>query len=60
MGVAYREACIIAPTETWLNGKDCNTELSLDGFWAPLRLDRDPSVTGKSQGGGVFLYVNNR
>ncbi len=56
----YRDACMIALTETWLNGKDCDTELSLDGFGAPLRLDRDPSVTGKSQGGGVCLYVNNR
>lgn len=51
---------MIALTETWLNGKDCDTELSLDGFGTPLRLDRDPSVTGKSQGGGVCLYVNNR
>lgn len=56
----YRDACMTALTETWLNGKDCDTELSLDGFGAPLRLDRDPSVTGKSQGGGVCLYVNNR
>ncbi len=56
----YRDACMIALTETWLNGKDCDTELSLDGFGAPLRLDRDPPVTGKSQGGGVCLYVNNR
>ena len=50
----------MAFTETWLT--DCNqdNDLFIDGFGAPFRLDRKAEVTGKTQGGGVCLYVNKQ
>ncbi|KAE8297833.1 hypothetical protein D5F01_LYC02304 [Larimichthys crocea] len=56
----FRDACIMAFTETWLTSNDPETDLSLSGFGVPIRLDRDADVTGKSHGGGVCLYVNER
>lgn len=57
---AYREACILAFTETWLKAQDIDSVLTIHGFGTPLRTDRDSVITGKSQGGGVFLYINER
>ncbi|KAK7884958.1 hypothetical protein WMY93_028081 [Mugilogobius chulae] len=54
----YKNSCLLALTETWLKNQDSGTELDIEGFGEPLRLDRDPAVTGKSLGGGVCLYVN--
>lgn len=54
----YRNACLIALTETWLKEQDLQPDLEIDGFGVPLRLDRDPAATGKSLGGGLCLYVN--
>lgn len=54
----FRESCILAFTESWLTDYDSATDLEIDGFGSPLRLDRDASVTGKSSGGGVCIYVN--
>ena len=31
-----------------------------EGFGAPIRLDRGAAATGKSSGGGVCLYINQR
>lgn len=56
----FRDACQLAITETWLTDRDSDSDLSLDGFGAPVRPDRAASVTGKSQGEGVCLYVNER
>ena len=56
----YRNACIMAFSETWLSSKDTDTDLSISGFGAPVRLDRDAEATGKSQGGGVCVYINQR
>ncbi len=42
----------------WLRQHDLQSDLDINGFGAPLRLDRDPTVTGKSLGGGLCLYVN--
>ncbi|XP_032419388.1 protein disulfide-isomerase A2 isoform X1 [Xiphophorus hellerii] len=39
-------------TETWLSDRDSNMEMTIAGFGAPVRLDRDAGITGKSQGGG--------
>ena len=56
----FRDTCIIAFNETWLTSTDLEIDLSLSGFGLPIRLDRDADVTGKSLGGGVCLYVNER
>ena len=37
-----------------------NHELTVDGFGAPIRLDRNKVDTRKEQGGGVCLYVNQK
>ncbi|KAK7879847.1 hypothetical protein WMY93_033482 [Mugilogobius chulae] len=44
----FRDACILAFTETWLTSADPQSDFSLPGFGTPVRLDRDPAVTGKS------------
>lgn len=56
----FRDGCLLVITETWLLERDLDAELSGDGFCTPIRPDRDAGVTGKSQGGGVCLYVNGR
>lgn len=56
----YRDVCILAFTETWLKEHVSQDVMEIDGFGAPFRLDRDPTVTGKSLGGGLCLYINKR
>lgn len=56
----FRDACLLAITETWLSERDLDTEEAIDGFGAPVRLDRDADLTGMSRSGGVCLYVNER
>uniref|UniRef100_A0A3B3D7Q5 Ig-like domain-containing protein n=1 Tax=Oryzias melastigma TaxID=30732 RepID=A0A3B3D7Q5_ORYME len=48
----YRTASILAFTITWLNEKDSNDSLHIDGFGSPIRLDRDCKTTQKQLGGG--------
>lgn len=55
---AYKEACIIALTETWLDEAVPDAEVSLDNFTI-LRADRTKD-SGKERGGGVCVYKNNR
>jgi hypothetical protein len=50
----YRDACLMAFTETWLTESDSDSALDISGFGAPLRLDRDSEVTHKTLGGGVY------
>jgi len=47
----YRDACLLGFTETWLNDSDSDASPDINGFRAPIRLDRDSDVTHKSQGG---------
>ena len=54
---AYKEACIIAFTETWLNEAVTDAEVDLDNFTI-LRADRTRG-SRKVKGGGVCMYVNN-
>lgn len=42
----FREACLLAFTETWLKEQDSYSDLEIDGFGEPYRLDRDPTVNG--------------
>ena len=56
----FKDCGILTFTESWLTERDRDADLLIDGFGAPIRLDRDAEVTGKSQGGGVCLYVNQR
>lgn len=56
----YRDTCLMAFTETWLKDSDPDCSLELNGFGFPIRLDRDPGATQKSQGGGVCLYINQK
>ncbi|KAK3558278.1 hypothetical protein QTP86_013926 [Hemibagrus guttatus] len=36
----FRNCCIMAFTETWLTECDRDTDMSIDGFGVPFRLDR--------------------
>ena len=56
----FRESCLLCFTETWLNESINNDQLALSGFGTPIRLDRDLVTTGKSTGGGVCVYINER
>lgn len=56
----FRDACVMAFTETWLTDRESDSSLELKGFGPPVRMDRDSSVTGRTQGGGVCLYINRR
>lgn len=49
----YRNACLLAFTETWLVDNVCDQDLLIDGFSSPVRLDRNQQSMGKVQGGGV-------
>lgn len=49
---------IVVLTETWLNMSVYSSEFSTNK-WNIFRKDRDPILTGKSQGGGVLIGVNN-
>lgn len=46
---SYKNACVIALTETWLKEHDLGQDLGIDGFGQPIRLDRDAQLTGKIQ-----------
>ena len=56
---AYREASMLCFTETWLQEGDPDTAFTLDGFTL-IRGDRSREDTGKSLGGGLCAYVNNK
>lgn len=55
---SFREACIIALSETWLKDSIPDEEVRLDNFTI-IRADRT-SDSGKERGGGVCVYVNDR
>ncbi|XP_039634340.1 zinc finger protein 239-like [Perca fluviatilis] len=56
----FKEACILALGETWLGEADSDAGIALDGFSAPVCMDRVAASIGKSRGGGVCLYINER
>ena len=53
----YRESAIIALSETWLQEKDADSTVKVDGF-SLTRSDRRD--LDRERGGGVATYVNNR
>ncbi|KAI3351278.1 hypothetical protein L3Q82_005829 [Scortum barcoo] len=55
----YRESSLFILTETWLNHLVPDANVDLLGFTA-VRADRDTKASGKSKGGGLIMYVNNR
>ena len=55
---AFRDICIIALTETWLDDSVSDDEVSLDNFTI-IRSDRTRN-SGKTRGGGLCLYINDR
>lgn len=55
---AFREASIIALTESWLNDSITEGEVSLDNF-TTIRADRTKE-SGKERGGGICIYINDR
>ncbi|KAI3355793.1 hypothetical protein L3Q82_004360 [Scortum barcoo] len=55
----YRESSLFIFTETWLNHLVPDANVDLLGFTA-VRADRDTKASGKSKGGGLIMYVNNR
>lgn len=57
---AFKDACILAFSETWLGERDADGDLVIDGFGIPFRTDRTSTTTGKSCGGGVCAYINER
>ncbi|CAM4575487.1 unnamed protein product [Leuciscus chuanchicus] len=57
---AFKDACILAFSETWLGERDADGDLAIDGFGIPFRTDRTSTTTGKSCGGGVCAYINER
>ena len=53
----YRDACLMAFTETWFDKKVADRGTFIKGFGCPARLDRDKQTTGKEKG-GVFVYMS--
>lgn len=55
----YRNACAIVLTESWLDESVPDSCVSLDNHIL-VRADRSAEQTGKTRGGGVCIYINNR
>ena len=53
----YRDACLMAFTETWFEKNIADRGTFIKGFGCPARLDRDKQTTGKEKG-GVFVYMS--
>lgn len=51
----FRNACVMAFTETWLTDMESDSSMDINGFGPPVLPDRDGVVTGRTQGGGVCL-----
>lgn len=54
----YRTSCVVAITETWLDSNITSSEVEPLGF-SLFRTDRDPTITGKTRGGGVCLLIRD-
>ena len=54
----FRDSCVMCVTETWLDLKIPDNTVEFETF-KTCRTDRTPK-SGKSRGGDVFFYVNNK
>ncbi len=52
-----RDCCVFVFTETWLNNNIPDSAIQLHGLNC-YRADRDSSLSGKTCGGGLFVYIN--
>ncbi len=52
-----RDCCVFVFTETWLNDNIPDSAIQLNKLTC-YRADRDKTLSGKSRGGGLCLYIN--
>ncbi len=52
-----RDCCVFVFTETWLNDNIPDSAIQLHGLNC-YRVDRDSSLSGKTRGGGLCVYIN--
>ncbi len=52
-----RDCCVFVFTETWLNDNIPDSAIQLNGLTC-CRSDRDTTLSGKSRGGGLCVYIN--
>ncbi len=52
-----RDCCVFVFTETWLNDNIPDSAIQLHGLNC-YRADRDSSLSGKTRGGGLCVYIN--
>ncbi len=52
-----RDCCVFVFTETWLNNNIPDSAIQLNKLTC-YRADRDATLSGKSRGGGLCLYIN--
>ncbi|KAF0032210.1 hypothetical protein F2P81_014500 [Scophthalmus maximus] len=55
----FRECSLLCLSETWLTQNTQDANVDLPGF-TTVRVDRDCGRSGKSKGGGLPLFINNR
>lgn len=53
-----RDCCTLVFTETWLNEDVPDSAIAMEGLTS-FRADRSSALSGKSRGGGVYIYINN-
>ncbi len=54
-----RDCCVFVFTETWLNNNIPDSAIQLHGLNC-YRADRDSSLSGKTRGGGLCVYINKK
>ncbi len=52
-----RDCCVFVFTETWLNDNIPDSAIQLNRLTC-YRADRDSSLSGKTRGGGLCVYIN--
>ena len=55
----YWECSLMCFTESWLNELSPDSHVTLVSFQL-VRADRDPKESGKSKGGGLVMFVNDK